>query len=382
MKNMLLAMLLPGLLTVAVGVQAQLATSQNLYFVKKHRAVEFGKEDYQPGKKAFYLYRNCLYNVVLRNKMERSIRVVDIANDSVYYTLYFNQNAADKQHARFDTLSLHPGELKKIRLIADRILGLFGSCSLRNRRYVFDQSSEAKAFPRVYDTLYTADSSRSALYEIVPYMTAQGLDHVYEQCGNTYYYQGITPAACDSPQTVKPRIRKKGVWFTPSAANEIKGVNIGFETMQWNEDSLAIKGLNLCLDPMALFTGFYALIAIGTNNTLINMPDTVKSTPSLYTIKGVSLSGGGLLFNTETRGVAINGILCAVEKTNGLVITGSQNLIYEFKGVTISGLRNNSIKGSGVQIGLLNICKHLKGVQIGLWNVNSKRKLPFINWSL
>ncbi|MEI9809216.1 MAG: hypothetical protein WDO16_15890 [Bacteroidota bacterium] len=65
----------------------------------------------------------------------------------------------------------------------------------------------------------------------------------------------------------------------------------------------------------------------------------------------------------------------------GLVITGSQNVISDFRGVAISLLRNLSVRGAGLQIGLLNICKHMKGVQIGLWNVNSKRKLPFINWS-
>jgi hypothetical protein len=36
----------------------------------------------------------------------------------------------------------------------------------------------------------------------------------------------------------------------------------------------------------------------------------------------------------------------------------------------------------GLQIGIFNASKHTKGVQLGIWNKNEKRKLPIINWNL
>lgn len=35
----------------------------------------------------------------------------------------------------------------------------------------------------------------------------------------------------------------------------------------------------------------------------------------------------------------------------------------------------------GLQIGIRNKSDNMKGIQIGLWNVNGKRKLPIINWN-
>ena len=35
----------------------------------------------------------------------------------------------------------------------------------------------------------------------------------------------------------------------------------------------------------------------------------------------------------------------------------------------------------GLQIGVVNKSKNLRGIQIGIWNVNQKRRLPLINWN-
>jgi hypothetical protein len=34
----------------------------------------------------------------------------------------------------------------------------------------------------------------------------------------------------------------------------------------------------------------------------------------------------------------------------------------------------------GMQLGILNLAEELRGFQIGLWNRNARRALPFINW--
>ena len=58
------------------------------------------------------------------------------------------------------------------------------------------------------------------------------------------------------------------------------------------------------------------------------------------------------------------------------ILSNSYNIL---NGLMISGLSNVIDKGKGVQIGLINHANNLIGVQIGLWNRNGKRGLPFIN---
>ncbi len=77
-------------------IQAQEPAYQNLYFIKKDQQPSFKKEDYTPGKNGFYIYRNCIYDLVLKNKSQIPAKIIDIKNDSIYYTLYVNENVAEK----------------------------------------------------------------------------------------------------------------------------------------------------------------------------------------------------------------------------------------------------------------------------------------------
>ncbi len=361
---------------------AQPDSSQNLYFVKKGGEAVFKENDYQPGKNAFYLYRNCIYDLVLKNKKVLSIRIIDIRNDSIYYTSAFNNIAEPRDNGQKDTLALHPLQLKKIKLIGDRMMGLYSGYSLTNCRYVFEKSHAPKLFPVEKKLSYSADSSYSVAYELVSYLTAQGLDKVYERRGITYYYEGVAPPADKSPLPKKrPRLVKNWAWFTPSNATEINGLNVGLQTSMDDGDSLAINGVNLNVDGLSAFIGMFALVHLFTNINVVNMPDTLDKSNVNTSVTGLSISLGGLLGNgMQVKGVSINGAISAANEMTGLHITGTQNRTDEFKGVVITGITNRAIKGRGVQIGLFNVCKDLKGVQLGLWNVNSKRSLPIINW--
>ena len=86
---------------------SQTDSIQNLYFVKKSEQPVFTEKDYMPATKGFYIYRNCIYDFVLKNKRQLSAKVIDIKNDSVYYTLYINENVAQKNKNSQDTFSLH-----------------------------------------------------------------------------------------------------------------------------------------------------------------------------------------------------------------------------------------------------------------------------------
>lgn len=374
------ARLLTSLLAFSLLLQGQEDSNfQNLYFVKKGYTVNFAADDYKLRKEGFYLYRNCIYMLSLTNKLVLMAKITDIKNDSIYYTPYSHLSVSTID----DTLALHPRQIRKIKLIGDRIMGLYTGYALAKHQHVFVNDPSPKRFATTMDTVYAKDSSRSTVYELVPYMTAQGLDRVYQQRGVTYYYEGSIPGEDkdDSTRVKKPYVLKKGVWFSPTNANEIRGVNIGLLSMTLRGDSFAVKGVNLNADLMAMLFTFPAVLYSFAGNKLINLPDTIDHIDMEKSISGLSVSAGGLLGMGKIQGVSVNGGICLATRAKGMVVTGTQNVVDDFRGVLIAGLRNRSIRGSGLQIGLFNICKHLKGVQIGLWNVNSKRKLPFINWS-
>ncbi|WP_041557704.1 LA_2272 family surface repeat-containing protein [Cellulophaga algicola] len=66
---------------------------------------------------------------------------------------------------------------------------------------------------------------------------------------------------------------------------------------------------------------------------------------------------------------------------NGIMVgTLFGNSTNSFNGLQISAANFISEKGTGLQIGIFNSATNFRGLQLGLWNKNSKRSLPFINW--
>ncbi len=85
-------------------------------------------------------------------------------------------------------------------------------------------------------------------------------------------------------------------------------------------------------------------------------------------------------YGKMSNGFSLAGGWNIIDKQNGVQIALIANNSYHMKGVQISGF-NFINTGSGLQIGILNRSKNFKGIQLGLWNVNQKRKLPIINWN-
>src|SRR5690349_23676031 len=95
---------------------AQQQSYQNLYFIRKGDVPVFHKPDYELNRTGFYMYRNCIYQLTLKNKLDITIKVLDIRHDSIYYVRreergYYN---ADKRVYN-DTLTLHPSQIRGIR---------------------------------------------------------------------------------------------------------------------------------------------------------------------------------------------------------------------------------------------------------------------------
>lgn len=95
----------------------------------------------------------------------------------------------------------------------------------------------------------------------------------------------------------------------------------------------------------------------------------------IHKMNGISVSGLGLQ-SDNLNGFSV-GVYNGTNTLNGMTL-GLFNETYTLKGMQV-GFYNYSAVNSGIQIGVLNMSKS-RGFQIGLWNINNKRSMPFINW--
>jgi hypothetical protein len=367
------------LFACTTNLYAQGGKEQNLYFARNNGTGRFSRPDYMPGKENFYIYRNFVYYFKLKTKESFWMKVTDIRNDSIHYIRYYNLlvpwREKDKQAP--DTFRLHPSSILAIGKQAMRKGVFFHMHSVRSSNFYFVQNDSAKRSEPFFKTIESYDRTYTTTYEYIPYVTRDGLDSLRETVSTTYVADSAKIAAA---RVIKKYRKKKGVWFTPTNVNEIRGVNIGALTLTLNNGPLDIRGVNLNADVASFFLGAFFLPYV-FDNSFANMPDTVEMDMK-GGIRGLSISGGGLFNSGKMYGLGINGIMFFSDEIRGMVITGMQSQCQKFSGIMISGLRNKSVNGKGIQIGLLNVCRNLKGIQIGLWNINSKRKLPFFNWGV
>lgn len=189
----------------------------------------------------------------------------------------------------------------------------------------------------------------------------------------------------DASDTIKANSLKPR-FIAASPSKNIKNVN-GFLFKYFDQEEKMIpkkvNGLGMGFNPSGLF--FPALLIVylpGADRWSLNNDYGVVPESKMNKINGVQLS----LINMEptvTNGLEINVSsninTCVV--TRGVAVSPILNFHHEIKGVSVAPLANVGQKCRGLQIGLYNSCKNFRGIQIGAWNENGKRKLPLINWN-
>jgi hypothetical protein len=182
------------------------------------------------------------------------------------------------------------------------------------------------------------------------------------------------------PDTSKPFKTKNIIWFTPCGTNKIKGVAVGLQAMNINGERLIINGLNADIGLGGFIATPYAIF-FALSSKKKQSPGFIEADSAETYINGLSISMGGE-FNVNLNGINIAGGVTGAYSINGISVTGIFTKTKKFRGICISGLHNIALNGRGIQIGLFNNCKDLKGLQLGLWNKSGKRGLPLINWGI
>lgn len=180
-----------------------------------------------------------------------------------------------------------------------------------------------------------------------------------------------------------------------------------------------INGINVEANPAPVAGAFMAFMSLVYLPEIIKnnkKSDSIKNTEDYYKIKnlnyspylrlnGLNVSSGCFFTTTSMNGLNIsagnkfnnfNGLSITVLGTiadhqNGLSVgiyngnndlfgstIGIYNQSYQLNGLHL-GVFNQTRINKGLQIGVLNK-SNSKGFQLGLWNINNKRSMPFLNW--
>lgn len=328
------------------------------------------------------MVRNCIYEISLISGRKINGRLADISKDTLFFTNYFNQNTAMLAGAVLDTFPVVVGELDKLHLIADRALGYYEKHSFKNFDFVFRQTKTHCALASGWEKIYNNDEQ---LYEIVPHLTAQGVNFLFEENGRTYFYYGNGYTKPDRSKIDRIYRKTNGIVFTPCKREEVNGLAIGMRTKntkneQFAErDSLVLRGLALEINPFAIFSLMNPRIEGPFPDSLSVYYEQLKPA---WTVKlhGMNLSLVNTINEMDLHGVSVSGCITAVDEIHGVSISGISNFCYVLKGISIAALRNRSTHARGLQIALFNRATDLRGIQLGLWNRNAKRSLPIVNW--
>jgi len=192
-----------------------------------------------------------------------------------------------------------------------------------------------------------------------------------------------------SGQTLKKR---RIVSVLPAVDTKINGLAGGLiiNSIKDNKDSITTIVNGVSIEVVGI--GFF--VPIAPSHPMFREPDSVYQDKAQrdsiidtydkakYRINGLALAGGGVGgHDIAINGANISGINSLTGKVNGLSVCFLMNYSDVVNGVSVAGLSNGTIQTKGLQIALFNRTTKLRGIQLGLWNINKKRRLPFVNWN-
>ncbi len=179
--------------------------------------------------------------------------------------------------------------------------------------------------------------------------------------------------------------KKYIAWYYPSRATHVYGLNIDiwFKEGLWYQNTYpTINGLDINLNPIGILAPI--IVLLGSLDSAFNSAPSLEMTDTINFSKFKQINGIQIaLLNmdaTVINGLNINAFASRETATRGVTLSLLSNKEYFTNGLTLALFGNHNTKCKGMQIGLSNSCRQLKGFQLGLWNRNQKRSLPLINW--
>ena len=186
-----------------------------------------------------------------------ALPIFNIQKDTLYFSNFFNADVASNSNAALDTFPIHYHSLYKLNLIADRAMGIYTKYAFDNFDFIFKKDTARCYLQSYWDTIFSNDPAK---YELVPRLTAQGINFLFEEGGKTYFFYGGGMIKPDRSKMDTTYRRRNLFCLTPCKTEEINGVAFGLYTKNFKNreyverESLLVRSLAIELNPFQLLS--------------------------------------------------------------------------------------------------------------------------------
>lgn len=166
----------------------QVDSSWNLMILKKGENIDIQDNMAEYNSTGFYLYRNCFYDLKLRDKRKQTLRLVDIKSDTLVFIGISQKRDTDLTITSQDTLWIYYKSIDKILLLKSSMGKASKKIKCKDYHFLFYKSTDINTLESKYAYVF---SNRDKKNELVPRLNSHGVLYYFEYGGNLYYHSGI-----------------------------------------------------------------------------------------------------------------------------------------------------------------------------------------------
>ena len=136
----------------------------------------------------FYLYRNCFYDLKFRDKVEKTLRLIDIKRDTLVFIGISEKQDIDLSITSKDTLLVDYQSIDKILLLKNFSSGASKKINCDDYYFIFYKSLTNNSYESKYAQVFSSQAEKS---ELIPRLSSHGITYHYEFGGKLYYHSGV-----------------------------------------------------------------------------------------------------------------------------------------------------------------------------------------------
>jgi hypothetical protein len=180
-------------------------SSWSVMVLQKNKSPELKENMVEYSQTGFFLYRNCFYDLEFKNGERKTLRLMNIKQDTLEFTQVSQKKDHDSLASSTAISVIDYRDIKKIILVRDWSSGVGKKLNCDDYYFIFSKSEIKYKLDSKYDQVFPEPK----LYELIPRLTGHGITYNFEFGGKLYYHSGITPKVPGYTDEQKERTMKK-----------------------------------------------------------------------------------------------------------------------------------------------------------------------------
>lgn len=166
----------------------QVDSTWNLMILKKGEQLEIQDNMAEYNSSGFYLYRNCFYDLKLKDNTKQTLRLEDIKLDTLIFIGISPKRGSDLTITTQGTTWINYNSIDDFLLLKSCMGKASKKIKCNDYHFLFYKSREINTLESKYAYVF---SSRDKKNELIPRLNNHGVLYYFEYGGNLYYHSGI-----------------------------------------------------------------------------------------------------------------------------------------------------------------------------------------------